>query len=141
MATPGQMPMCNEQSVPSFDLTRLRELVCYFEDLEDHFSHCTITDLANRKKLMLKYVPMQVADLWESLSEWTSATDWATLKTAIQKCYLKVSLYLIRQSHLSTLEQHRYLLESLSTNLHQEVSAHMCNVNPTCNPEEVEEVS
>jgi hypothetical protein len=79
MATPGQMPMCNEQSVPSFDLTRLRELVRYFEELEDHFSHCTITDLANRKKWMLKYVPMQVADLWKSLPEWTSATDWATL--------------------------------------------------------------
>ena len=172
--------MRNERSVPSFDPTRPRELVRYLEDLEDHFTRCAIADLDDRKKWTLKYVPMRVADLWESLPEWTAAKDWATLKTAVQKRYpastdtqrftyqellrlvrersrkeitsitewseylneyLEVSLYLVKQSRLSELEQRRYLLESLSTNLHREVSAHMRNVNPTRDPEEVEEVS
>jgi hypothetical protein len=50
MATPGQMPMRNERSVPLFDPTRPRELVHYLEDLEDHFAWCTIGDLVDRKK-------------------------------------------------------------------------------------------
>lgn len=54
--------------------------------------------------------------------------------------YLTISQYLIAQNCLSRLEQRRHLLESLTPQFHREVSAHMCNVNPTCDLEELEEV-
>ena len=87
MATPAQMPMRNERSAPTFDPSKPRELVRYFEDLEDHFSRCTINNLGERKRWTLRYVSIEVADLWESLDEWATAATWEEIKTAVQARY------------------------------------------------------
>jgi hypothetical protein len=62
------MPMRNERSAPHFDPTKPRELVRYFEDLEDQFQRCGIIDLADQKRWALRYVSVEIADLWESLT-------------------------------------------------------------------------
>ena len=72
-----------------------------------------------------------------SRQEITSITEWSEYLNK----YLAMTHYLVRHTCLSELEQCRYLLESLSNALHHEVTAHLRLVNPTCDPEEVEEVA
>ncbi|KAJ8582519.1 hypothetical protein M405DRAFT_750128 [Rhizopogon salebrosus TDB-379] len=174
------MPMCNERSAPRFDPKKPRELVRYFEDLEDQFQQCGVIDLANQKWWALRYVSVEIADLWESFTDWMAATtQWDLVKDVVKKRYpvsqttrrhthhklltlvhdrarkdfssvtewsdflnqyITISQYLIAQNRLSELEQRRHLLESLTPQFHREVSAHMRNVNPTRDPEELEEV-
>jgi hypothetical protein len=81
------MPMRNERSAPRFDPTKPRELVRYFKDLEDHFQRCAVIDLANQKWWALHYVSVEIADLWESLTDWTAATTWDLVKDAVKKRY------------------------------------------------------
>ena len=72
-----------------------------------------------------------------SHQEITSVTEWSKYLNK----YLAMTHYLVRHTCLSELEQRRYLLESLSNTLHHEVTAHLRLVNPTRDPEEVEEVN
>jgi len=87
MATTAQMPMCTEKATPSFNPDKQRELICYLQDLDDHFSPCAINDLDKRRKWALRYVPLDVADLWEGMPDWAKATDWDALKVVMQKHY------------------------------------------------------
>jgi hypothetical protein len=82
------MPMHNERSAPRFNPTKPRELVHYFEDLsEDQFQWCAVIDLADQKWWVLHYVLVEIADLWESLTDWTAATTWDLVKDTVKKCY------------------------------------------------------
>ncbi|OAX33449.1 hypothetical protein K503DRAFT_786483 [Rhizopogon vinicolor AM-OR11-026] len=83
----AQMPMCNECSAPTFDPSRPRELVHYFEDLDDQFQQCGVIDLTNKNRWALHYVSIEIADLWESLAEWTTAATWDQIKDAVKKHY------------------------------------------------------
>ncbi|OAX31221.1 hypothetical protein K503DRAFT_806256 [Rhizopogon vinicolor AM-OR11-026] len=66
--TTPQMPFHQELSAPSFDPAQPRSLLRYFGDLE---------------RWTLRYVPIEVADLWECLPGWISATDWPALKSSV----------------------------------------------------------
>ena len=87
MATVQYMPMRRECSAPSFDPSQPRELVRYFGELEDHFARCCISDLDERKRYTLRYVPMEVEDLWSLLPGWTAASSWDALKLAVMARY------------------------------------------------------
>ena len=81
------MPMCTEKAAPSFNPDKPRELIRYLQDLEDHFARCAINDLDERRKWALRYVPLDVADLWEGMPDWAKATNWDALKVVMQKRY------------------------------------------------------
>jgi hypothetical protein len=81
------MPFRREDSAPSFNPTRPRSLLRYFEDLEQLFERCGIQDLAEKKRWALRYVPIEVADLWEYLPGWISAADWPSSKGAVAARY------------------------------------------------------
>ncbi|KAF7797723.1 hypothetical protein EIP86_008923 [Pleurotus ostreatoroseus] len=71
MATP-HMPMRTERSAPTFDPTNPRELRRYFEDLEALLQRCNITDATEKKRYARNYVPVDVADQWEMIPEYSS---------------------------------------------------------------------
>jgi 5'-deoxynucleotidase YfbR-like HD superfamily hydrolase len=81
------MPFRQEKSAPNFDPTQPRSLLRYFEDLEQLFERCSIQDFAEKKRWTLRYVPIEVADLWEYLPGWISAVDWPSLKRAVAARY------------------------------------------------------
>ncbi|KAJ8582616.1 hypothetical protein M405DRAFT_749978 [Rhizopogon salebrosus TDB-379] len=81
------MPFRQEDSAPSFNPTQPGSLLHYFEDLEQLFERCGIQDLAEKKRWALRYVLIEVADLWEYLPGWTSATDWAAVKRNVAAHY------------------------------------------------------
>jgi len=95
-ATLPQMPFHRESTAPSFDPSQPCTLLHYFEDLEQLFDRCQIQDLEERKRWTLRYVPIEVADLWECLPGWIRATDWPALKSSVAARYPACS------------EEHRY---------------------------------
>ena len=63
------MPARGDRSAPQFDPQQPRELHRYFIDLDFAFGRAAITDRAEKKKHACRYVDVDTADLWESISE------------------------------------------------------------------------
>lgn len=82
------MPARGDRSAPSFDPTKPRELRRYFDDLEFLFTIAEVVEDSDMKKHTLRYVSLDVADIWETLPEFSDATkSYKDLKTAIKHLY------------------------------------------------------
>ncbi|CAA7271439.1 unnamed protein product [Cyclocybe aegerita] len=82
------MPPRGDETAPTFDPSKPRELRRYFCDLEFLFDYAQVTDHAARKKHATRYVDIDVADLWECITEFSSAdATYNEFKTAVIKLY------------------------------------------------------
>ncbi len=67
------MPARGDRSAPRFDPHQPRELKRYFADLDFAFVRAGITDATEKKKHACRFVDVDTADLWESISEYSDA--------------------------------------------------------------------
>ncbi|KAH9475463.1 hypothetical protein JR316_0012574 [Psilocybe cubensis] len=82
------MPARGDRSAPSFDPTKPRELCRYFSDLEFLFSISNVTDDTEQKKHAVRYVSLDVADIWETLPEFTNPLkNYQSFKAAVMDLY------------------------------------------------------
>lgn len=80
--------MRGDRNAPTFDPEKPRTLERYFDDLETHFARSGVTDETDKKKYAVKFVSIDVADLWEVLPEYEDpATTYNNFKAAILKLY------------------------------------------------------
>ena len=88
MAHPIQMPARGERAAPTFDTTKPRELPRFFDDLEYLFDRAGMTENADRKKHLLRYVDVDTEQTWKTFSEYKSIDKtYSDLKEAILKYY------------------------------------------------------
>ena len=66
------MPARGDRSAPRFDPQQPRELRRYFADLDFAFTRAAIAERAEMKKQACRYVDVDTADLWESISEYAN---------------------------------------------------------------------
>ena len=57
------MPMCNEHTAPTFDSSKPHELPQFFEDLKTLMTCANITNQAEMKKQVLKYVDINTEQM------------------------------------------------------------------------------
>ncbi|KIL56909.1 hypothetical protein M378DRAFT_38972, partial [Amanita muscaria Koide BX008] len=82
------MPAKNASSAPRFDPTRPRELPAYFEELETLLAAVGITDNHQKKVHARRYMPFEDAELWATLTEYTTATStYDEFKTSVLQQY------------------------------------------------------
>jgi Aspartyl protease len=81
------MPYRGSNKAPSFDQKRPRELPRYFEDLDQHFSDCQITDDDEMKTYAKRYVDIESEEVWARLPENATAHSYENFKKAVLKLY------------------------------------------------------
>ena len=82
------MPARGDRSAPTFDPMKPQELKCYFEDLEFLFTAANVTDDGEKKRHTVRYVAVELADIWETLSEYAdNAKSYVQFKAAIHELY------------------------------------------------------
>ncbi|KAF9539933.1 hypothetical protein CPC08DRAFT_806142 [Agrocybe pediades] len=82
------MPARGDRSVPTFDPSKPRELKRYFSELEYLFSDASIEAGKEKKSYTVRYVSFDVADIWETLPEFSDETKtYEDFKKAIQELY------------------------------------------------------
>ncbi|KAI0250914.1 hypothetical protein BJV78DRAFT_510998 [Lactifluus subvellereus] len=64
------LPMRNDASAPRFDEDKPCELANYFEELEDLFERHRVSDAADRKRSAVRYVSVDVRELWQYATAW-----------------------------------------------------------------------
>ncbi|KZT11281.1 uncharacterized protein LAESUDRAFT_754947 [Laetiporus sulphureus 93-53] len=88
ITTVSQMPFRGDRAAPTFDPERLCTLLRFFDDLEILFARCNITDETERKHWVCRYLTIDVADLVESLEEYSDVQHtFQDLKVAVQRLY------------------------------------------------------
>jgi len=111
MANTFHMPARGERAAPSFDRTKPRELVRFFEELEYLFDRAALTKEEEKKKHVLRYVEFEVEQIWKNFSEYTDATKtYKDFKSAILVHYPDASgdyVYSLRDMDLLTGERQR----------------------------------
>lgn len=84
MANKFYMPARGEHAAPSFDRTKPRELVRFFEELEYLFERAALTDENEMKKHILRYVEFEVEQIWRTFPEFSDGTKtYKDFKSAI----------------------------------------------------------
>jgi hypothetical protein len=82
------MPARGDRAAPHFDPQLPRELRRYFDDLDFAFGRAGITDQTEKKKHACRYVDVDTADLWESITEYSDAqTSYGDFVKAIYSLY------------------------------------------------------
>jgi len=81
------MPARGDRSAPQFDPQQPRELRRYFADLDFAFGCAAITERAEKKKHACRYVDVDTADLWESISEFAGAATYDEFVKAVHALY------------------------------------------------------
>ena len=75
------MPARGDRSAPQFDPQQPRELRRYFADLDFAFGR------AEKKKHACRYVDVDTADLWESISKFAGAATYDEFIKAVHALY------------------------------------------------------
>ena len=84
MANQFYMPARGERAAPSFDRSKPRELVRFFEELEYLFERAALDSETEKKKHVLRYVEFEVEQIWKSFSEYSDAEkSYQEFKAAI----------------------------------------------------------
>src|ERR1700728_4681332 len=82
------IPARGDRTAPQFDPSQPRQLRRYFGDLNFHFARLQITDDQERKGHCCRYVDLDTAELWESISEFSNRNkSFADFTQAIYKSY------------------------------------------------------
>ena len=92
MAQPAQVyfpiPGRGERGAPTVDITKPRQLVRFFKELEPLFTRANITSDQEKKDMVLKYVDLELEDVWARYPEYkTQATPYSAFKDAILAHY------------------------------------------------------
>jgi len=72
------MPARGERAAPTFDKTKPRELIRFFEELEYLFSRTALEDESEKKKHVLRYVEFDVEQIWKTFSEYSDGNKTYT---------------------------------------------------------------
>lgn len=111
MANTFYMPARGERAAPSFDTSKPRELIRFFEELEYLFDRAELTVEADKKKHVLRYVDFEVEQIWKNFTEYTDvAKSYADFKAAILVHYPDASgdyVYSLRDMDLLIGERQR----------------------------------
>lgn len=82
------MPMRGDRIAPTFDPAKPRGLRRFWEDFEMLANRANLTDQTQLKQRARSYVPIEVADIWEMLREYSDATkSFADFKKAVTALY------------------------------------------------------
>ena len=68
-----QMPSYRPHTAPKFSEDQPRELKRFFEELSSLFGPANVTTDGEKKAQMVRYVEVDVADMWKSLPEFSDA--------------------------------------------------------------------
>ena len=80
--------MRREELAPPFDRSKPREFPQYFDDLEALFTRANVTDDAEKKKWVLRYLDFETEQLWEALPEFDNTlSTYDNFKYAILGFY------------------------------------------------------
>ena len=105
------MPARGERAAPSFDNTKPRELIRFFEELEYLFTRADLKDETEKKKHVLRYVDFDIEQIWKTFPEFSDATKtYANFKAAILIHYPDASgdyVYSLRDMDLLIGERQR----------------------------------
>jgi hypothetical protein len=111
MANTFYMPARGERAAPSFDNTKPRELVRFFEELEYLFTRADLKDETEKKKHVLRYVDFDIEQIWKTFPEFSDPTKtYQHFKTAILVHYPDASgdyVYSLRDMDLLIGERQR----------------------------------
>ena len=111
MAQPYYMPARGEHAAPTFDRTKPRELVRFFEELEYLFKRASLEQESEKKKHVLRYVDFEVEQIWKTFPEYSDATKtYLDFKAAILVHYPDASgdyVYSLRDMDLLIGERQR----------------------------------
>ena len=111
MANTYHMPARGERAAPSFDKSKPRELVRFFEELEYLFDRAKLEQESEKKKHVLRYVDFEVEQIWKTFPEYTDATKtYNDFKSAILIHYPDASgdyVYSLRDMDLLIGERQR----------------------------------
>ncbi len=84
----ARMPARGDRSAPTFDHTKPRELKRFFVDIEYLFKAIPAMPEEEKKEHATRYVSIEVADIWETLPEYSDITkSFDDFKKAIQSLY------------------------------------------------------
>ena len=112
------MPARGERAAPTFDRTKPRELIRFFEELEYLFDRATLVDESEKKKHVLRYVEFEVEQLWKTFTEYTDATKtYQDFKSAILIHYPDASgdyVYSLRDMDLLIGERQRLGISNMN---------------------------
>jgi len=118
MANPFSMPARGERAAPTFDRTKPRELIRFFEELEYLFDRAALVSESEKKKHVLRYVDFEVEQLWKTFTEYTDATKtYQDFKTAILIHYPDASgdyVYSLRDMDLLIGERQRLGISNMN---------------------------
>jgi hypothetical protein len=111
MAQQYYMPARGEHAAPTFDRTKPRELIRFFEELEYLFVRAQLASESDKKKHVLRYVDFEVEQIWKSFPEYIDATKtYSDFKNAILVHYPDASgdyVYSLRDMDLLIGERQR----------------------------------
>jgi hypothetical protein len=112
------MPARGERAAPTFDRTKPRELIRFFEELEYLFDRAALVSESEKKKHVLRYVDFEVEQLWKTFTEYTDATKtYQDFKTAILIHYPDASgdyVYSLRDMDLLIGERQRLGISNMN---------------------------
>ena len=111
MAAPFYMPARGECAAPTFDTSKPRELIRFFEELEYLFTCVSLEDESEKKKHVLRYVEFDVEQIWKTFPEYSDPTKtYTAFKNAILVPYPDASgdyVYSLRNMDLLIGERQR----------------------------------
>ncbi|KAI0326316.1 hypothetical protein GY45DRAFT_1348437 [Cubamyces sp. BRFM 1775] len=82
------MPPCGHATAPTFDPANPRNLRCFFLDVEALFERSGVEDEQQKKVWVVRYLPMEVAELCESLPAYSGeGHSYQQFKTAVIALY------------------------------------------------------
>ena len=87
MANITTMPPHGHASAPKFSPDQPRELQRYFQELEHLFGNAQIIDDQQKKKHACRYLDVDSAELWESITEYQAPATFDDFKRVIFKLY------------------------------------------------------
>jgi len=105
------MPARGEHAAPTFDRTKPRELIRFFEELEYLFTRASLEQESEKKKHVLRYVDFEVEQIWKTFPEYSDpAKTYLEFKAAILVHYPDASgdyVYSLRDMDLLIGERQR----------------------------------
>lgn len=82
------LPGRGERGAPAVDITKPRQLIRFFKELEPLFVRGGITDEQEKKDMVLKYVELELEEIWERYPEYKNHdTPYTDFKAAILAHY------------------------------------------------------
>jgi hypothetical protein len=116
MPNPVHMPARGERAAPTFDKSKPRELLRFFDELEYLLARAEITDHAEMKRQVLRFVDFDTEQIWKTFPEFSQPTStYKEFKDAVLVHYPDASgeyIYSLRDMDLLIGERQRIGINS-----------------------------